>query len=269
MAEIKSLPEIVLEKIFHYLSVKDLIKCSRVCKKWHALLSHENSAVWQSRFYEAGTEEFRDSKHLSELDTYKAKVLCYECAWNDQDRSHNIYIKNDCLTLHRKPVAQSSDGIRTKIGFTSGLHYFVIIFHGPSFGSSALVGVSTKNAPVHCQGYTPLLGNDDAGWAWDLSQHCLRHDGKVVEEVSNVRELSSCRYIFEFLFSPPQTVSIGNKIGLTLDMDIGMLEFDINGRYVPAKFTNLPKDQPLYPSISAVYGNSEVTLIYYGKPIIG
>ena len=52
-------------------------------------------------------------------------------------------------------------------------------------------------------------------------------------------------------------------------MDNGTLEFDVNGKYVDAKFTNLPQDKLLYPSVSAVYGNSEITLIYYGRPIIG
>ena len=53
---------------------------------------------------------------------------------------------------------------------------------------------------------------------------------------------------------------------MTLDMDNGTLEFDVNGKYVNAKFTNsLPQDKLLYPSVSAVYGNSEITLIYYGQ----
>ena len=194
------LSELVLERIFQYLSVGDLLKCSRVCQRWHRLLGQENSAVWQSRFYESGNNQFRNSKHLNELDTYKAKVLCYECAWNDKDRSPNIYIKEDCLTLHRNPVAQSSDGVRSKMGFHSGSHYFVVIFHGPSFGSSALVGVCTKDAPMHCNGYAPLLGSDGCGWAWDLSQKCLRHRGDVVENIDEVKNKfkRSCYICFFF-----------------------------------------------------------------------
>ena len=55
------------------------------------------------------------------------------------------------------------------------------------------------------------------------------------------------------------------KIGMTLDMDNGALEFDVNGKYVDAKFTNLPQGKLLNPSVSAVYGNS---LIYYGQLIL-
>lgn len=56
---------------------------------------------------------------------------------------------------------------------------------------------------------------------------------------------------------------------MTLDMDAGRLDFDVNGKYLGIGFTDLPRDVPLYPSISAVYGNSEITMIYYGRPVIG
>ena len=49
----------------------------------------------------------------------------------------------------------------------------------------------------------------------------------------------------------------------------GTLEFELNENYMGVAFTDLPTDEPLYPSISAVYGNSEVSLIYMGKPIVG
>uniref|UniRef100_A0A1X7TL94 F-box domain-containing protein n=1 Tax=Amphimedon queenslandica TaxID=400682 RepID=A0A1X7TL94_AMPQE len=116
------------ERIFIYTSFKDLIRCSMVCKKWYSLLSDEDSIIWRANFEDAGTRHFRNSKHLSELQTFRSKALAYECAWNGQDASKNIYIKDDCLTLHRKPVAQSSDGIRGKTGFLRGQHYFVVIF---------------------------------------------------------------------------------------------------------------------------------------------
>ena len=49
----------------------------------------------------------------------------------------------------------------------------------------------------------------------------------------------------------------------------GTLEFELNGDYLGEAFTDLPTDKPLYPSVSAVYGNSEISLIYMGKPIVG
>ena len=52
-------------------------------------------------------------------------------------------------------------------------------------------------------------------------------------------------------------------------MDKGTLEFEFDSVYLGVAFTDLPTDRPLYPTISAVYGNSEISLIYMGKPIVG
>jgi F-box protein 45 len=176
----------ILEEIFYYLSVKDLVKCSRVCKKWHRILNEENSTIWQSKFQETGTNDFRKCPHITNM-TYKARVLAYECAWNDDDHSKNIYLMNNCLTLHRNPVAQSTDGARSKAGFCSGQHYFIIIFHGPNLGSAAIVGVSTKKAPLHSNGYCSLLGSDEHGWGWNLSDNTMRHKGEDLATVTEVR----------------------------------------------------------------------------------
>ena len=183
MADIMSrLPHHVLERIFVYTTFKDLIRCSMVCKRWRSLLSDEDSVIWRAKFEDSGTRQFRNSKHLSELMSFRLKALAYECAWNKEDASKNIYIKDDCLTLHRNPVAQSSDGIRGKTGFIRGQHYFIIIFQGPSFGSAALVGVCTKEAPTRRDGYIPLLGETEYGWAWDLSQNKLKHNGEIIQD---------------------------------------------------------------------------------------
>lgn len=48
-------------------------------------------------------------------------------SWNPDDRSLNIFVKEeDPFTLHRHPVAQSTDCIRGRIGYTKGLHVFQI-----------------------------------------------------------------------------------------------------------------------------------------------
>ena len=64
-------------------------------------------------------------------------------------------------------------------------------------------------------------------------------------------------------------VDIKQEIGVTLDMDNLTLSFEVDGRYLGLAFTDLPRGQRLYPAISAVYGHSEVSLIYYGRPLVG
>ena len=64
-------------------------------------------------------------------------------------------------------------------------------------------------------------------------------------------------------------VQIGQMIGVTLDMDSRTLSFDVEGKYLGIAFSDLPEGQCLYPAISAVYGHSEISLIYYGRPFVG
>ena len=57
--------------------------------------------------------------------------------------------EDDKLTFHRHPVAQSTDCIRSKIGYERGLHVFEITWSTRQRGTHAVVGVSTgKNAYI-------------------------------------------------------------------------------------------------------------------------
>ena len=48
-------------------------------------------------------------------------------SWNTEDRSLNIYVKDeDPLTFHRHPVAQSTDCIRGRVGYTQGVHMWEV-----------------------------------------------------------------------------------------------------------------------------------------------
>lgn len=57
-------------------------------------------------------------------------------AWNPDDRSLNIFVKDDDrLTFHRHPVAQSTDSIRAKVHCLSlrciFKRFFAYMQHGP------------------------------------------------------------------------------------------------------------------------------------------
>ena len=65
------------------------------------------------------------------LPTYKSKLRAFCHAWNPDDCSRNIYVKPSGFTLHRNPVAQSTDGGRGKIGFRHGRHAWEVIWEGP------------------------------------------------------------------------------------------------------------------------------------------
>ena len=73
-----------------------------------------------------------------------SKEVQLKHAWNQDDRSYNIFVKeDDKLTFHRHPVAQSTDCIRGKVGYERGLHLFEITWSTRQRGTHAVVGVST------------------------------------------------------------------------------------------------------------------------------
>ncbi len=63
-------------------------------------------------------------------------------------------------------------------------------------------------------------------------------------------------------------MALRQSIGLILDMDSRTLAFEIDGKYLGVAFKDLPKVE-LFPAISAVYGNTEVSLVYRGHPLAG
>ena len=75
-------------------------------------------------------------------------------AWNSEDRSLNIFVKeDDKLTFHRHPVAQSTDCIRSRVGYERGLHVMELCWSTRQRGTHAVVGVATAEAPLHSVGY--------------------------------------------------------------------------------------------------------------------
>ena len=178
----ESLSEDLLCLIFSYLfTAKDLCQCSSVCRKWKNLLDSRND-IWKRILDQSTPSEFREDALLRGLQSARAKLIAFECAWSEVDHSENIYVKENKLTLHRNPVAQSTDAIRGKAGFSSGEHYWVITWHGPNFGSSAVVGIATKHSRMQEKGYVPLLGGDDQSWGWDLSEGVIRYGGEVLRK---------------------------------------------------------------------------------------
>lgn len=170
---------------------------------------------------------------LLSVPSYKAKLRAFYHAWNPLDSSRHIYIKPNAFTLHRNPVAQSTDGARAKIGFDCGRHVWEIMWEGP-LGTVAIVGISTKDAILQCHGYAPLLGWDDQSWGWNLVDNYLLHNG----DAGN----------FPLLTNAPK-YQVGEKIKVILDCDSHCLAFEKNNEFLGVAFRNLP-GKKLYPTIT-------------------
>lgn len=113
---ILTLPENVMETIFSYLNLKDLKSTQLTCRHFHRITSDENCEVWASLCLRTLHQEVVSSPILRSVPSYKAKLRAFQHAWNPHDCSRNIFVKTNGFTLHRNPVAQSTDGIRGKIG---------------------------------------------------------------------------------------------------------------------------------------------------------
>jgi SPRY domain-containing SOCS box protein 1/4 len=174
-------------------------------------------------------------------------------SWNSEDRSLNVFVKeDDKLTFHRHPVAQSTDCIRGKVGFTKGLHVWEVNWSTRQRGTHAVVGVATIDAPLHSVGYHSLVGSTDQSWGWDLGRNKLYHDSKNGTGIT-----------YPAILKPDETFLVPDKFMVALDMDDGTLSFIVDGQYLGVAFRGL-KGKKLYPIVSAVWGHCEIAMKYIG-----
>lgn len=174
-------------------------------------------------------------------------------SWNAEDRSLNVFVKeDDKLTFHRHPVAQSTDCIRGKAGFSKGLHVWEVNWSTRQRGTHAVVGVATIDAPLHSVGYHSLVGSTDQSWGWDLGRNKLYHDTKNGTGIT-----------YPAILKPDETFLVPDKFMVALDMDEGTLSFIVDGQYLGVAFRGL-KGKKLYPIVSAVWGHCEISMKYIG-----
>merc|ERR1712038_2177865 len=174
-------------------------------------------------------------------------------AWSSEDRSLNIFVKeDDKLTFHRHPVAQSTDCIRAKVGYERGLHLFEITWSTRQRGTHAVVGVSSAEAPLHSVGYQSLVGNNEHSWGWDLGRNKVYHNSKVNPGITYPSNLKH-----------DETFVVPDKFLVMLDMDEGVLGFVVDGKYLGPAFRGL-RGKKLYLMVSAVWGHCEITMKYLG-----
>lgn len=124
---------------------------------------------------------------ISEL--HEAEIMPSEdaakLAWNENDASQNIIVIENGTTLHRHPVAQSTDAIRGKMSYATGMHAIEFVWEHGQRGTHAVLGVCTKEMRLERPGYCSLIGNDNNGWGWDITRNRLFHNGAMCRAGSN------------------------------------------------------------------------------------
>ncbi|KRY39695.1 SPRY domain-containing SOCS box protein 4 [Trichinella spiralis] len=174
-------------------------------------------------------------------------------SWNPADCSYNIYVKeDDPLTFHRYPVAQSTDSIRGKVGYTEGFHVWKVTWPVCQRGTHAVIGVATAKAPLCSAGYCSLVGSSADSWGWDIGRKKLYHDWRsetASDYPNSIDEIEDYVVPQDFL--------------MILDMDEGTLSFFADDTFLGVAFEFL-RGSKVYPIVSAVWGHCEVTLQYLG-----
>lgn len=147
-------------------------------------------------------------------------------------------------------MIRSTDGIRGKVGYTRGLHVWELQWSSNKRGELAVAGVATSDASLHADGYQLLIGSDEHGWGWSIGTNRIYHSNDIKGLVYPT-------------FLNPDQYKVPEKFLVVLDMDEGTLAFDADNQYLGVAFTGL-KGKKLFPAISSVFGDSEVTIRYIG-----
>lgn len=176
-----SVPDDILLLIFSNLNWRDKTSCSQVCKEWNRLIVCGCPHAWHVASKDVLPTSSQNFDLISTL-APKDKIRAFYCGFGKDTVSNNMYVLPNGFAVHRKPVAQSSDMARGRVGFSDGIHHWIVRWETKSLGSSAGVGVCTENAKLHGEGYYTLVGEDSHSWGWDIVRMDLRHEGRSIQQ---------------------------------------------------------------------------------------
>jgi len=175
--------------------------------------------------------------------------------WSSSDKSFNIVLKeSNHLVMRRHPIAQSTDCIRSKQSYSSGIHRWEVTWPARQRGTHAVVGVGTSETPLHAVGYQSLLGNSATSWGWDLGRLRTFHNNQP-----------STASLYPSTVSHQHQWNVPDIFTMILDMDRGSLGFAVGDEFLGWAHHNLKSSNvPLFPMVSTVWGQCEVKLRYLG-----
>jgi len=201
-------------------------------------------------------------QHLQEQNPVDVEIQ-RDNSWSKDDKSINIYITDDGLTLHRRPVSQSTDSIRGATGYKRGVHLWQVTWLATQRGTHACVGVASKSAPLRAAGYQALVGGNDESWGWDLGRNILLHNDRQSAPVGLVSSpnLNNNYHSYPKIDEAELNYTVPDSFMMALDMDAGKLGFMADGQWLGWAFDGL-KGKELFPTVSCVWGHCEVTLKY-------
>ncbi|XP_035694993.1 SPRY domain-containing SOCS box protein 3-like [Branchiostoma floridae] len=166
--------------------------------------------------------------------------------WDVNNKSPEVQLSSCQLAayFHVDPVDSSigTAGVRGTKGFTTGEHYWEVIFLEPPHGTSVMVGVGTKKALLHLGNYQyiNLLGRDEESWGLSY-KGTTWHNGKYQQYTEP--------------FYDQTTV-----IGVHLNLYNGTLTYYRNGKSLGVAFRSINRGEELYPIICSTAAETEMEL---------
>lgn len=144
--------------------------------------------------------------------------------WNPSDAGATSIFSNGNLTVSVNP-SSSRAAIRGTVGHSSGKWYWEVKIDSNSGGMNTVVGVANSSMPL-----TDYVGQDGNGWGYWSSGNKFHSDGGSGGTAYGA------------------TFTVGDVIGVALDMDSGTITFYKNGVSQSQAFSGLTGT--LYPAIS-------------------
>ena len=161
--------------------------------------------------------------------------------WDVKDRSRDTVTLPGNRVLFHPTWSNGTAGIRGNKPLTHGAHYWEIRFHKRVFGTSMMVGVATKQARLHTDIFTNLMGQDSESWGMS-HKGLIWHDG------------NSKRYTEEF------QEQVSTTVGVLYDRTQGTLTYFKDGKNLGIAFTGLRKvKEDLYPFITSTAAKTEMS----------
>ncbi|EEB16373.1 SPRY domain-containing SOCS box protein, putative [Pediculus humanus corporis] len=165
-------------------------------------------------------------------------------SWNRRDRSHEVRLYGPGLKIaHFHPNWSSGTaGVRGTRALDAGRYYWELKVSQRIFGTSMMFGIATRQARLHANTFTNLLGEDNQGWGLS-HKGLLWHGGKWSPFTKPFRE------------NEPTT------IGILFDGVAGTLTYYKDGQNLGVAFRGLHKcTEPLYPFVCSTAAKTEMIL---------
>ncbi|CAL4071112.1 unnamed protein product, partial [Meganyctiphanes norvegica] len=224
-------------------------------------LKSQNYEFWKFQFRKKLTAGPLKSLILSSgVSDFFRELKLFQRSYGGTGCPEGIFKFNSFHLGGRNPVSPDPDAARGWIqrgGLGGGQHPQQMVWGGDTTpaDSESIFKVSWMDSPS--SGLCFVSVHEPGEYGWRSPSHIL-----------HCYFDSERRAVYGFPSRTPFCYQVGERIRVILDCDDNTLAFEKNYEFLGVAFRGLP-DKQIYPSVSAVYGNTEVSMVYLGPPLDG